>query len=456
MNKHVAFKIMLPLFIIFVLTVIVNVTTTSSLQGVREVFNGIAGDTDGSVPQELIGVAAQNSQVVSSALAVNGLISSLQLLMVVVTIIITYITIVRPLQNTEKQLSAMIRKLENNEGDLGDRIYSKKQDEIGRLVYGINLFLSKLQEIMKSIHGHSLSLDDASRNVVTTVSDSTQNTKMVSGEAAELCAEIRTIADALGDISEDMKSLSDSSNSIMDSTVSGRKYATEMKERANNIRELANHSKEESVKITSSMREDLASAVESSKSVNSIQDLTDEILSIASQTNLLALNASIEAARAGEAGKGFAVVADEIRVLADNSRNTANSIQEISNQVISSVESLADSSNQLLKFVNANVLKDYDSFVESSMEYLQDAEALENMMGDFSVKADALSSAATNVHTRVGQISSAIGEENDRVSNLTSIMQTLSDNMGQIQDCTAVNDNVSNDLKKEIAKFKSI
>ena len=56
----------------------------------------------------------------------------------------------------------------------------------------------------------------------------------------------------------------------------------------------------------------LNQAIEESKSVDQVNSLTDDILSISAQTNLLALNASIEAARAGEAGKGFAVVADEI------------------------------------------------------------------------------------------------------------------------------------------------
>ena len=72
----------------------------------------------------------------------------------------------------------------------------------------------------------------------------------------------------------------------------------------------------------------LKKAIEDSKSVERVNELTGEILNISSQTNLLALNASIEAARAGEAGKGFAVVADEIRQLADSSRDTANNIQD--------------------------------------------------------------------------------------------------------------------------------
>lgn len=454
MKKHVAFKIMIPLAVIFILTVIVNTTTTSNLQSARAVFDQIAGHgTEDAVANEWVKIASQNSGEISAALSRNGLISSLQLLMVIVTIVVTYLAVVKPLQQAEKQLSQMIQKLEHNEGDLGERIVSKKEDEIGRLVYGINLFMDKLQIIMKSIQRHSLSLDDSSRNIVTKVSDSTD---AISREAEALCGEIGAIADILDQIPQDMQSLTESCDSITETTLTGKNYAVEMKERANKIRGLATHSKAESEQITSSLQADLSSAVESSKSVNSIQGLTDEILSIASQTNLLALNASIEAARAGEAGRGFSVVAEEIRVLADNSRNTANSIQEISNNVISSVESLADSSNQLLKFVNTNVLKDYDRFVDASTEYLNDADALENMMGGFGVKADELLTASTYVNDRIGQISQAIKKENERASTLTDIMQEMFVSMQEVQESTSVNDNVSNELKKEIAKFKSI
>ena len=73
----------------------------------------------------------------------------------------------------------------------------------------------------------------------------------------------------------------------------------------------------------------LTKALEDIKIVDQIGILAESIMGITAQTNLLALNASIEAARAGEAGKGFAVVADEIRKLADESRNTANGIQNI-------------------------------------------------------------------------------------------------------------------------------
>lgn len=60
-----------------------------------------------------------------------------------------------------------------------------------------------------------------------------------------------------------------------------------------------------------------------SKQVGEISRLVGEL---ANQTNLLALNATIEAVRAGEQGKGFGVVAAEIRKLADASKQSAQRI----------------------------------------------------------------------------------------------------------------------------------
>ena len=95
----------------------------------------------------------------------------------------------------------------------------------------------------------------------------------------------------------------------------------------------------------------LQTSIEESRQIDSINNLTADILKIAGQTNLLALNASIEAARAGESGRGFAVVADEIRVLADNSTQTANNIKKISAGVIGAVNKLADNVRDFHKVV---------------------------------------------------------------------------------------------------------
>lgn len=454
MKKHVTLKIMLPLVFICILTYIVNTTTITCLQEARSVFQDISSSAE--VSADIAAITNSNAAFISSQLSRTGIISSLQLFLVIITIIITYLSFVKPLRDTEKQLNALIGHLERDEGDLNERILTKKEDEIGRLIFGINLFLNKLQTIMKAIQQHSFSLDESSGQIVSKVSDSSQNVREVSAGADVLCKEMQTILQTLEDITADMASLNNSSSVISNSTISGRDYAAEMKARANGIKDMAITSKRESEQITSSLEEVLRSSMENSRGVNAIQNLTDEILSIASQTNLLALNASIEAARAGEAGKGFAVVADEIRGLADNSRNTANSIQQISNDVVACVEEMAASSNKLLEFVNTNVLENYDRFVEASMKYLNDADTLEDMMREFYDKSTDLSSVSENINSGISRISQAVEDENTKVSNLSDVMQKLSANMDEIQDYTTINDSVSNDLKKEIAKFKAI
>ena len=443
MKKHIAFKIMLPLIVIFILTVTVNVSTTSQFQSFREVCEGMSNTTT-EVPQEIRDTAGSMAEGITAGLSRNGVISSLQLAMVIVTIIVTYVSVVKPLQKTQKQLNDMIEKLEKNEGNLEERIETKKEDEIGRLIFGINMFLDKLQVIMKRIEDHSISLDGASGNIIKKVESSAESAGELSEETAKLCNEIDAISDAVEMITGDMKQLEAGSSEIEKASADGKEYTVHMKERANEIQALAGNSKNASKEITSSLEKDLRTSVESSKSVNVIKTLTEDILSIASQTNLLALNASIEAARAGEAGKGFAVVADEI------------SIQEISEEVVSSVEQLAVSSDKLLEYVTSNVQADYDKFVTASAQYLEDADTLENMMADFENKTSNLLESSAHVGSKIVEISDTIEEEKNRVEAFSGSVDKVLSNMDEIQECTNVNEAVSKDLKKEIAKFSVI
>ena len=142
--------------------------------------------------------------------------------------------------------------------------------------------------------------------------------------------------------------------------------------------------------------------------------------------------------------------------MADNSRNTANRIQEISNEVTTAVENLASTSDKLLQFVITSVLADYDHFVEASAQYLSDADILEDMMGTFMNTSNSFAQSTDRMNNRVYDISDAINEENEKIERLAVTIGELSSNMSQIQEYTAINEAVSVDLKNEIQKFKEI
>jgi len=93
--------------------------------------------------------------------------------------------------------------------------------------------------------------------------------------------------------------------------------------------EQAGKAEKSMVEITNSSAKvyDIVTDVE--KQMGEISKIVVLIRDLANQTNLLALNAAIEAARAGDAGRGFAVVATEVKSLAQESRNSAERIEEM-------------------------------------------------------------------------------------------------------------------------------
>ena len=208
--------------------------------------------------------------------------------------------------------------------------------------------------------------------------------------------------------------------------------------------------------IIEEMRYTLKKAEEESRSVEKIQELTGEILDIASQTNLLSLNASIEAARAGEAGRGFAVVADEIRGLADNSTSTANNIQEISNTVTAAVNKLANSVERLMEFIDEKVMTDYDRFVDIVTQYKEDANSVNEILNAISTNTSTISGTMQSMNTGISDISIAVDENAKGIVLVAESVGDLVQELGQIKEETAESERISLQLGEEVKRFKKV
>ena len=209
-------------------------------------------------------------------------------------------------------------------------------------------------------------------------------------------------------------------------------YSKEMRARADQMGNAAKENMAVTSEKVNQIMSVLNQAIEDSKSVDQVDNLTNDILNISGQTNLLALNASIEAARAGEAGKGFAVVAEEIGELANSSRETANRIQEINSVVTSAVHNLADHAQSLVAYMNESILPEFENFVTAGGQYKDDATHVEAVMNEFADKTDALRNSMNEIADSIQTITTAIDEGVEGVTgaaNSTQVLVTDLDNI---------------------------
>jgi methyl-accepting chemotaxis protein len=147
--------------------------------------------------------------------------------------------------------------------------------------------------------------------------------------------------------------------------------SSKIADEARTIADQANRSAATSGKVVAQTVVAMADIEESSKQINNIISVIDQI---AFQTNLLALNAGVEAARAGEAGKGFAVVAQEVRELAQRSAKAAKEIKELigsSSQKVTSGVQLVNQTGEALGDIGRYIVhinKFMDELAASSRE----------------------------------------------------------------------------------------
>ena len=361
--------------------------------------------------------------------------------------------IIRPIEKSSNDLDHIVQDVENGKGDLTKRIACKQEDEVGKLVQGINTFIDKLQSIIANIRNSADTLDHAFSNVTDSVVKADNNANDISAVMEELAATMEEISATLSDVvghvdraEHAMEEIAGESGEILD-------YSVSMRDRAATLENTAVENRHNTENMIQEILEALQQAIENSKSVEEVNALNDEILNISGQTNLLALNASIEAARAGEAGKGFAVVADEIRVLADNSRETANNIQTINEKVVDAVSELAKNSSTIVDYINEHVLSDYGNFVESGHKYRDDSEHINDVMQTFSDKVVQLQEVMKEITGNIDAVSTAVEQGAEGVTNAAQDISQLVGQMDSISGQMADSNQVMNALAEQTDQF---
>ena len=378
------------------------------------------------------------------------------LVVMVIASVFSITHIALPASSAGTQLEDIISRIHNNEGDLTKRIQIKSKNEVGQLVDGINNFIEQLQGIMNIIKTQSEHMDELTSKIGANVQDSNESAGNISATMEQMSASMEEIAATIGQIAEGSDTVLREVQNMNSSVDNGVELVQKIKNRAGRMHQNTIAGKDRTSSKIIEIREMLNEALEESRSVEKIKQLTGEILDITSQTNLLSLNASIEAARAGEAGKGFAVVADEIRALADSSANTANNIQNISNLVIGAVEKLAGNAETMLQFVDEKVLQDYDEFVVVVEKYERDADSMNSLIENFSQNTGEIHETISAMTTGLNDISVAVDESAKGVTNVAESAVSLVASMSQIQQQTISNQEISEQLSNEVGRFRHV
>lgn len=378
------------------------------------------------------------------------------ILIFIIVVLVSVRLIVTPVKKSSKELEDMVDEVNNAAADLTKRISVNQKDEIGSLVEGVNTFIEALQHVIAEIRDSSVHLNSAFAAVTDSVTSVNGNATDISAVMEELSATMEEVSATLANVNERVERAGQGMDRISEQSEHILHYATEMQDRATQLENTAVTNKDTTSTMIQEILSTLQQAIENSKSVEEVNALTDEILNISSQTNLLALNASIEAARAGEAGKGFAVVADEIRVLADSSRETAGNIQQINAKVVTAVEELVKNSENIVAYINENVLKDYDGFVDSGHKYRADADYINEVMTSFTDSVEHLRQTMDEVVENVNDVSTAVEQGAEGVANAaedtTQLVGEMETIMKEIDDG---NRNIS-DLSTQTNRFINV
>lgn len=423
--------------------------SSTAIQKDIEVLSTHANDTASEARERLTSVYA-------SSLVSNGIVIIISVILIIVAIYCVMKYVIKPIIATNKDIRDIIDGIDNGEGDLTKRVRVISNDEIADLGNGINLFMDKLQEILKLIIENTNYMENVVAEVDGSVVKSNDSASDLSAMTEELSAtmqdvglSVNTINDNADNILKDVEIIATKSDDI-------NQFSKEMKANAEKIESDARYNMVQTGEKVGNILDVLNKAIEDSKSVDQVNNLTNDILNISSQTNLLALNASIEAARAGEAGKGFAVVADEIRQLADSSRETANKIQSINSVVVAAVNNLSDNANNLVSYLQQTILPEFQTFVDGGVKYKENASYIENAMDEFVEKTDVLKKNMDEIAHSINTITTVVDDGAAGVNNEAISTQDLVEDIVNISNKMIENKSIAQNLKNStniFAKF---
>jgi len=294
-----------------------------------------------------LGVTAEKAEIMHgvTSLRTTSILASVMMILIGAVIVFVVVkTMIKPLVTA----AALTKELAK--GDFTIQVPTadlEREDEFGDLAKSFAVMIGNMKSLVKGISSLAGEVAASSEELTASCQASAADMQEVSAATEEIAASLEEVSAATQEINASSEEMRAATESLSQQMQDGTQKAKLIEEKAMRIYGEVVNSQLQAERMLTTLESRMKEAIEKSKIINEISNMTGIISNIASQTNLLALNAAIEAARAGEVGRGFAVVADEVRKLAAESASTVTKLQALTQQVQGTIADLTRHSNEL-------------------------------------------------------------------------------------------------------------
>lgn len=385
--------------------------------------------------RQIVVVTADEDEIMKPLNQIVSKIMLLSLGILAAAIVLAYVVsqfICRPIQ----QITTIIvdtAQLDFRSNPNGAKLRSRR-DETGEMANAVHVMRRNLRSMIGDIDTASNQITqnvDGLQEITTTVDHMCSDN---SATSQQLAAGMEETAATTVTINENIEVIKNGADDINSMATEGARTSEEIMMRANDLRTKTVEASAKTMTMYNNVKTKAQEAIEGSKAVDKINELTGTIMEISSQTGLLALNASIEAARAGEAGRGFAVVATEIGSLADQTSKAIKDIGTIVDAVNAAVSNMAECLEETTGFLENTVLTEYKEFEQVSEQYQEDADTFKTSMNDVSDAMAGLANSIDAIAQALSGINSTVGESSIGVSDIAEKTSDMVEKTGTTHD----------------------